>query len=181
MLLGAGVLAGVSPPQAGHAGRSWPRRFGFAVNKWTPTWLLSPLLEHLLARHARDLDGTRWYRIVHDGMINALPPADRALYDDDAAVQAMLRQMRDACKSGSMGYVQDAKCVIGKWPFELEDVKGKVRLWNGDRDTDTPVEGARWMEERLPRGTLRVIPGEGHEGVFGGRWQTEALEELMEL
>jgi pimeloyl-ACP methyl ester carboxylesterase len=177
VLKATGVMAGLAPREAGHKGLSWERYIGFIINILSPSWLLHWTLETGLCRHARDPDQTYWRKIINDGMIKTLPASDRTLFND-ASIEAMTSQIRDACLGGAAGYVQDAKHVLGKWPFDVKDIKGKVSIFNGTADTDTPVHGARWMRERIPGATLREFEGESHLSVFVKK-QEEIFTDLM--
>ena len=179
VLKGTGVLAGLAPREAGYKGVSWERYIGFTTNKWLPYWLLHFVIDSGLARHARNPDQTHWRKIIVDGMVKRLPATDQALFDD-TAIEAMASQIRDACLGGADGYVQDAKCVLGKWPFDVGDVRGKVGIWNGTADTDTPVQGARWMAGRIPGARLREFEGDSHFSIFVKR-QEGIFKELMAL
>jgi pimeloyl-[acyl-carrier protein] methyl ester esterase len=44
----------------------------------------------------------------------------------------------------------------------LEGVSCPVALAHGENDPLMPIDAARWLAQRLPRATLRVIPGKAH-------------------
>ena len=65
--------------------------------------------------------------------------------------------------------------ICGRWPVAAEApvLRGSrfpaapTLLLNGEDDLRTPVEGARTVAERFPRGTLVTVPAQGH-AVVGG-------------
>ena len=70
--------------------------------------------------------------------------------------------------------VSSIRLVLSVYLLErLRDVRCPTLLLWGDRDTVFPVEQARQALERLPLGTLKIIPGGGH------MLQADCPEELV--
>jgi pimeloyl-ACP methyl ester carboxylesterase len=179
VLKATGVLAGVGPPSSGSKGLSWEKWLGFHINSRLPRWMLHFIIEHGLARHARNPDQTRWRKIVIDGMIKRLPSRDQNLFDE-RETERMIREIRECTMSGSDGYVLDAQSILRPWPFEVKSIRAKVQIWNGTDDTDTPIHMARWMANELPRGVLREFEGDSHISTFAQR-QQEVFEDLLNM
>jgi pimeloyl-ACP methyl ester carboxylesterase len=53
------------------------------------------------------------------------------------------------------------------WGFRLEEVKGPVRWWHGDRDHIVPFEHGQHVVSRLPDAELYHLPGESHLAGLG--------------
>ena len=178
-LKGTGVLAGVGPPEAPLTGQSWERWIGFTINKWLPKWALRSMIEVGLGRAARNPDQTQWRKIIIEGIIKKMDAGDQALMGEKET-EAMIREMRDAGMSGTHGIVHEAKMILGKWPFEVKNIDAKVQLWNGTRDTDVPVEMARWVTGQLPNGSLKEYPGLTHFSLPLLKSQ-EILQDLLDM
>ena len=59
--------------------------------------------------------------------------------------------------------VEDALVLHRPWGFRLEDVKARnIVLWYGEKDENTPIEGGRYMADRLEGGTLKGFSDETH-------------------
>ncbi len=65
------------------------------------------------------------------------------------------------------------------WGFNLDDVTPPVVVWQGLADTIVPPSHGHHQASRLPRGELRVRPGEGHFAGFAD--VTTVLERLREV
>jgi len=65
------------------------------------------------------------------------------------------------------------------WGFELSDVISPVVVWQGLSDTIVPPSHGHHQASRLPRGELRVRPGEGHFAGFAD--VTTVLDRLREV
>ena len=52
------------------------------------------------------------------------------------------------------------------WGFRLDEIETPVVVWQGLADTIVPQSHGHHQAARLPRGELRVRPGEGHFAGF---------------
>lgn len=179
VLKGTGVLAGLAPPDAPYKNLSWDRLIAFIINRWSPRWLLHFIIENFLARHARNPDQTQWNKIMIDGIVKRTSPKDQALFDEEE-IEKMSITFREACLSGVDGYVLDAQSILRRWPFGLRSIKGKVKIWNGTEDVNTPIHMARWMVDQLPNGSLREFDGDTHYSIFLRRSE-EVMKDLSEM
>lgn len=176
-LLGTGVVGGVAPPDAGYEGASRDRRFAFWFSWIIPESLLRWSFDSVLWWYKKD-DGF-WRRIVEEGIVKSMPDSDKEGMTEEET-DSLVVTMRDCFGQGAAGYAREAKILFKNWGFRLEDIPGKVRLFNGDKDSHTPVSGARWMVERLPNATLRVFEGDSHVTIFRRR-DEEILKEVLDL
>lgn len=83
---------------------------------------------------------------------------------------ALLGAMREGICRTAQGAVADA-CRYGRpWGFQPRDIMVPTTIWQGDED---PL--IRWESSEafsgVPRGTLRIMPGEGHYSLAIGRAQ----------
>ena len=60
------------------------------------------------------------------------------------------------------GYVDDIQALAGNWGFELESITIPVQLLQGTDDLMVAPAHAKWLQDQIPRASLRVLPGEGH-------------------
>lgn len=179
-LKGTGVLAGLGPPEAPLEGQPWDTSLRFTINRWFPSWLLRTLIDYGLVRAARDPDQTKWRKIIIEGIIKKMPPEDQAAIGEKET-EDMIEEMRDAgFNCGSLGIAHEAKMILQKWPFELKDIDAKVQLWNGTKDIDTPISGARWQASQLRNGSLKEFEGLTHFSLALSKPE-EVLEDLLKL
>ncbi|BCA80347.1 alpha/beta hydrolase [Desulfuromonas sp. AOP6] len=91
-----------------------------------------------------------------------LPPCDRAAMTDEDIRPLLTDSMREAFSQGSAGAFADL-CVYGEsWGFALEDIRTKVLLWHGEKDTVVPCAMGRFMAERIAGCAATFLPEEGH-------------------
>lgn len=98
------------------------------------------------------------------GMISELssllPEADQAVLEGEVAedLVAALHASVDPVD----GWVDDDLAFTRPWGFDLEAVAAPAYLWQGEDDLMVPAAHAERVAARLPRATVRRVPGEGH-------------------
>ncbi|KAF2684815.1 alpha/beta-hydrolase [Lentithecium fluviatile CBS 122367] len=165
-LRGATVVCGIGPVEAlldTVPVLSW--RFGGL----TP-WVLKlaaryVVLPSILAPYGTK-DPSQLKRVLEDQCVT---PEEKALIapsgDSESwgSLDDSVAQFLEAFKQGSVGAMQDGTVLCRDWGFDLKEVdSGKVWLVHGDHDRTAPVEVARWMDERLGGGRLKVLEGKTH-------------------
>jgi pimeloyl-ACP methyl ester carboxylesterase len=86
--------------------------------------------------------------------------------DTDAAY---LRGRIESFRDGGMWLVRELGVLGRPWGFSLADVQAPVTLWYGESDTVCPPAIGRDFAARLPRATLKLVPGT-HQVIFP-RWR----------
>lgn len=89
------------------------------------------------------------------------PPDQRML--DSGFGRLLVTTVRESLRQGQRGWARDNVVRMGQWSFDLAEVRCPALVWYGDADDWRPGE---WLVERLPHGTLRRVPGQGHFSVF---------------
>ena len=157
VLLGTGVVSGVGPPAAGTRGAAWDRRVAFWVNRWVPGGVVEWMLNVGIGRMARGGSDAEW-EAHGEKLIGTLSEEEKVYYKEhEGEKKALVECYREAFRQGSKGAVVDAKLVLKEWGFGLEDVKGKVKIWNGTGDVNVPVQSARWMADKISAGGADVV------------------------
>jgi pimeloyl-ACP methyl ester carboxylesterase len=93
-------------------------------------------------------------------------PEEKALLQDTAGetnIDDAVVQFLEAFRQGDVGCRHDGELLTRDWGFDLADVDSE-RVWlvYGDQDTIAPLATARWMDEKLRGGRLRVLEGKTH-------------------
>ncbi|CAI6310411.1 unnamed protein product [Periconia digitata] len=180
MLKGTGVVAGVAPPEAGTQGMSWDRWVAFKLNIWLPHSVLKWMMNTALGKTARDGDIAAFEKQM-EKVIGTFSAEERDILNHNPGFKKdFVACFREAFRPGCDGAILDAKLVLAPWGFNMTDVHGKVRIWNGTADVNVPVQSARWMAQRLPDATLKVYEGESHFTV-PLKHDEEILAELLEM
>jgi len=160
-LRGVGVVSGYAPPGSGLGGLSPKERFLLgnpSVMRAVMYWRVG--------------------RFVHSRNDKVWRDMAREMGYEGNDIAGVLESLREPFKQGVNGYVHDGVLINKEWGFELEEVKGKVRLWYGDEDENTPIEMGKWMEERLSGGSLKTFEGEDHFSLLTKRGE-RILKELV--
>lgn len=114
-----------------------------------------------------------------DAMATVLSPPDReALTGEQAAW--MHASVSLALRDGVDGWLDDDLAFTQPWGFGLDEVRVPVFLWQGEQDLMVPPAHGRWLAERLPQCTARLLPDDGHLTLLTGR-SDEVLADLRAL
>lgn len=179
-LKAAGIIGGLYPASLGLTGMLFEARMLLWVAPWVTT-LVEKGLDWSLGTAARDAEHPEnLEKLLADGM-KGRPEADRAVWDEDERgfCKMLIASVRDAVKEGgAKGAAWEANLFGNKWGFELEDVKmekGKLIMWHGSADTNSPVAMAEKAHALLQNSELRVVEGEAHASLF-----VHSVEEVLD-
>lgn len=101
---------------------------------------------------------------VFNAYVALLGFADKPVLRDPQFKAMFLQDLLDAHQLRSVAH--DMALFARHWGFALEDVQPPVVVWQGLNDTIVPPSHGHHQASRLPRGELRVRPGEGHFAGF---------------
>ncbi|KFY92738.1 hypothetical protein V500_04054 [Pseudogymnoascus sp. VKM F-4518 (FW-2643)] len=176
-LIGVGILAGVAPWQAGTKGMTLLGRVIWNIWAWAP-WTFRAICESFV-KAAKDPHPEKMEELL-DSALSTMKESDRKLLKDETIRRCTVAMLRAAFVQGSDGAVLETKLLTRPWDFKIEDIQYEgIKLWYGDEDTNTPLSGARYMAERLPRSKLKVYPGETHYMTASSARAEEILKEMM--
>lgn len=90
--------------------------------------------------------------------------ADKPVLRDPQFKAMFLQDLLGASQLRSAAH--DMALFARHWGFTLDEVRPPVVVWQGLNDTIVPPSHGHHQASRLPRGELRVRPGEGHFAGF---------------
>ena len=95
---------------------------------------------------------------------NQLSPADQEEIEDEACLEAAVRNMLEGYRQGGDAHAQEAPLVLTSrdWGFDLRKISVPVHLWHGEEDTLAPAQMARYLEREIPGCRAYYVPGAGH-------------------
>jgi pimeloyl-ACP methyl ester carboxylesterase len=107
-------------------------------------------------------------------------PEEKAAIRDnsrDTNVDDVIAALLEAFKQSMGGCLHDGTLLASEWGFDLKDVdsEGKVWMLHGDQDAQAPVGVARWVDERLGGGKLKVVEGGTHFTIWK-EWEERIFE-----
>jgi pimeloyl-ACP methyl ester carboxylesterase len=129
--------------------------------------LLAPVREEFL----RDPLGA--FRQVMD----AAPPADRAVMDDPDWQRVFIEDQEEALRPGALGWADEAMAVFGPWDFDPSLVSCSLTWWHGAHDANAPVTAVRRLVARMDGVDLRLWNEAGHLEPY--RRHDEIIGELL--
>jgi pimeloyl-ACP methyl ester carboxylesterase len=74
--------------------------------------------------------------------------------------------VKEACRHGAAGPVQEARSYFQPFPFSLRDIQTPVHFWWGTEDNAVAYVHAQRLEQELPHVTPHYKPGEGHISIY---------------
>jgi pimeloyl-ACP methyl ester carboxylesterase len=108
-------------------------------------------------------DPARLKRIIED---QCKTPEEKAQANDtseETNIDDSVVQFLEAYKQGPAGCRLDGTLLTKDWGFDVRNVESE-RVWlvHGDQDVIAPISMARWIDERMGGGRLRVLEGKTH-------------------
>lgn len=100
--------------------------------------------------------------VVAKRLSSSLPPPDRRLVQSPEVRAMLLASVREGYRQGGLGPAEDDIVINSPWGFRLEDVRPRIDLWHGDLDQNVPIGQGSYQHEKLPHGSLTVVPGQAH-------------------
>lgn len=188
-LLCAGVVSGLYPTSLGTAGMLMGPRMMLWLAPRVPG-LVEKIMEWGFVSALRDDDdgdgnGNGKSEKLMDDTMRGRPAPDKKVWEDNegGAREMLIASVRGALVNGSAkGAAWEARLFGSPWGFALGDVRmgpGKLMLWHGDQDVNTPLAMAREAHKLLEGSELVVEAGEGHVSLLIHR-VARVLEELKQ-
>jgi hypothetical protein len=87
--------------------------------------------------------------------------------------------LKEACRNGAKGAVDDARMYFNDFGFELSAIVQPVHFWWGTEDNAIIDVHPQALERQLPNKILHYKGGEGHLSVYVGCFK-EVLQEVKE-
>ncbi|KAB8616638.1 hypothetical protein FH972_025973 [Carpinus fangiana] len=176
-LKAVGILAGAGPWEAGLRGQNPTSKLTMYLAAYWPSALRYLSRKMIVEPQQRKSDEELLKDM--DKFVARLSEKDRAAFEKEPeAKMALVQVMKESFKQGLDGYIQEGVILTRPWGFKLEDIDfGKVLLWYGTEDSNTPLAWGKYMADRIPNAILKEYPGETH---FTLDTQIdEVLQELM--
>jgi pimeloyl-ACP methyl ester carboxylesterase len=158
-----GVLGGVAPTKGPDAIDGGLVALGVRLS-WALRWGRVPLGLTLgaLIRAVRPL-GSQALELY----ARVSPEGDRQLLGRPELKAMFLDDLFNGSRRQFHGPIADVIAFTKDWGFLASDVRVPVVWWHGDADHIIPFLHGAHMVSRLPKATLRPMPGESHLGGLG--------------
>jgi pimeloyl-ACP methyl ester carboxylesterase len=183
-LKAAGVVAGLYPPELGLSGMLLESRIMLFVARWA-TGLVGKALDSAMGNAARDREHPPAFEAVLAKSFASRPQADRAVWNDNERGfrRILIESTREAMRESARGAAWEARLFGSPWGFRLGDVKmqkGKLMLWHGALDANSPLRMSEEALRLLEGAELRVSPEEAHASLVV-RKADEVMKTMKEM
>jgi pimeloyl-ACP methyl ester carboxylesterase len=111
-------------------------------------------------------------------MTAALPPEDKALFEDAAMHSMYLADMNEAVSSGVEGFVSDVLLYTAQWGFKPSQITRDILLWQGLQDINVPQGMGHRLAAEIPQCRATFVPDAAHY-LFFARWREIFIELLV--
>ena len=95
-------------------------------------------------------------------LMSSIPDADQAILYNSQTVEYFIRAVREGFRSGSKGVAQDDIVINREWGFNLEAIKPRIDIWQGELDGNVPVGAAKYLCNKLPHTRTFFLANAGH-------------------
>ena len=96
-----------------------------------------------------------------------LADIDYALLKDPGKLNLFLKcTLKEACRNGAEGPVQEAQVYFQPFPFSLHAIQTPVHFWWGTEDNMVTYVHAKKLEQEVPHVTPHYKPGQGHVSIY---------------
>jgi pimeloyl-ACP methyl ester carboxylesterase len=155
-----GIISGVGPTDvAENVARIYKTRKGGIFLARHAPWLLRPLI-WLLQNPQRGIE--KYYlKILAESSF-----VDQEILRRPEIKSLVMASWNEGTINGMRGFTRDGIIFSLPWGFQLEDIRVKIHIWHGDKDTSTPLCMAKHLASLIRDCQLTVIPGKGHFLLF---------------
>lgn len=169
----AGVVAGLYPRALGLAGMLVEAKMLLWMAPWA-TRLVAAGLDRALGKVARDQAHPDAFEAALNKGFAGRPDVDKRVWDRDEGGfrTALVASTREAVRESAWGAAWEARLFGSAWGFKLEDVSpnpGKLVLWHGALDVNSPLRMAEQAAALLQGADLRMSPEDGHCSLVVGK------------
>lgn len=185
MLTATGVFAGAPPWSVGahHMSKS-RRRLAYLAEHWPR--LLRGLMSAAVGM-TKWLVRRAWVQAKIDawleGVVKKTKENSGEKYEKMTEEQAkkareqIFAPMFDHFEQGTAGFLKETQILVRDWGFPFEEVKGKVQIYHGVEDVNTPINVTRIMASQMPNCNLQEFDKDDHYSM--GTYMGEAMTKLV--
>src|SRR5689334_7053726 len=99
---------------------------------------------------------------VFDGVASLMSEVDRRAMEDDDLSRWISASCAEGLRDSAAGWADDDLAFVAPWGFDVTEMTGDVRIWQGAQDRFVPAAHARWLGAAIPGAQLELRPEHGH-------------------
>lgn len=97
-----------------------------------------------------------------DRFVKSLPEVDRKPFEDASVKEMFLSDIVEGYKQGGDGPARDDIIINTPWQFDIKDIQTRFDIWQGDTDSNVPVNQGVYQDSLLLDSKLHILKGKGH-------------------
>lgn len=87
---------------------------------------------------------------------------DGAVMQEPDILHDIVKDFNEAFRQNTKGVVQEGALFGSDWGFKLSNLQVTIHLWQGEDDTNVPVQMGCYQAGQIPNCVAKFYPGEGH-------------------
>jgi len=92
---------------------------------------------------------------------------DQQILQNKAVMNIIETMFKEAFRNGSKGVAYEiSKILVQDWSVPLDKIQVPVTLWQGEKDTNVPMQWAELMHNEIQKSVLKTYPHKGHLLIF---------------
>jgi pimeloyl-ACP methyl ester carboxylesterase len=95
-------------------------------------------------------------------LASSFPPVDRQLVEQPENQKMLIASIQEGYIQGWQGPAQDDLVINSPWGFQLEDIRVRIDIWQGEVDKNVPLNQGKYQHEIIPNSTFTVMPEQAH-------------------
>ncbi len=156
------IVSGLYPMHDKSLRKGLPPASRFMVNMLvkSPDWVIKKMLAGTKAQIDKDPAAVRM-KLKKKAL-----PVEGKIFEDSSFMNVYLESIKHANKQGTEAIAADFQICFADWGFGLSEIKNKVHIWHGEKDTSAPVLLAKRNEQLLANCSAVYFPDDTHMSVL---------------
>jgi pimeloyl-ACP methyl ester carboxylesterase len=95
-------------------------------------------------------------------LASSFPAEDRQLIMGTEYQKLLVIDVQEGYRQGWQGPAQDDIIINSPWGFNIEEIKVRIDIWQGELDKNVPLNQGQYQHELIPNSRLTVVPDQAH-------------------
>ena len=95
-------------------------------------------------------------------LASTFPEEDRQVIMGTEYQKLLVIDVQEGYRQGWQGPAQDDIIINSPWGFNIEEIKVRIDIWQGELDKNVPLNQGQYQHELIPNSRLTVVPDQAH-------------------
>ena len=151
------IISGLAPPDRPqpYEGLPFQNRMLMMLGRSTPSlvYLFRRILRSMIMG---DPDETG------EKLASSFPDEDRQVIMGTEYKKLLVIDVQEGYRQGWQGPAQDDIIINSPWGFNIEEIKVRIDIWQGELDKNVPLNQGQYQHKLIPNSRLTVVPDQAH-------------------